>query len=804
MSSVCGSSRLLKVSQEQKSIIFYKRRTKVLSNTTGLLAFLFMTVVLFLPYSQIRIESYEAIGKLSEKHLRIHANAIQKATEGFLNRVSVSTKFLAEMATQPKLVGCNQNMVSGLIETANTLRRHENAEMGEMWVYENSSSHCTFIWNENQTMQMWHSTKTENGTFILTYFDENTTWDSFDLDAGVFVEEIANQTLPTVQANITIWTLRMNSAVSGLAYEASQMTIVASKWIDAASNVIVGTVVDLEEISEVLRDVTERIDCDYALITDDGQIVIDSFSGVIHPIAIVENDTPVFPQLSERSQFWAAFEPYISLEDGKTLTVDVNNSLFLITVDSLFASNQLSRFRVLTVFALDAQHEAVLRGSSIPIVMSIGLLFLITLGVLFVRERTKQWKKRKRMKPIKEPLSPLKGDSIRIGALGRSIESLRRLQLIYPSEAKFNAVLDAAIANLAEKKNRVFGVIECNPHQCQFCRYLVGNSHESPEKEPKGFHSWAKIRNADKYPRLGELAFDWNMHSRDPVGELLKLMSAIMRKEEFTFPALDPDAVLRFLYSFATQSCQDHVKTAHIVSSVYYLISNPYKYWIQSSIERFILILTAFLCNTDCSIVYDVADDSEFSEDTEKVWHSDASDGEQTEESSNIQMLFNILSDEDSAASRNVDFIIHLFKLIVPPVHDPLYEYVLSTVRVMLPAVQPTKQFDRLGEFSVRAESPSFSVLNTVDDRILFMESLLILGQFAPYWSDHNTMLSSCQRLTYSVLPPDTTDKTIAEFHFIHASKIVSPWISVFLHFDPLEQIVANFNANLRFWKSQM
>lgn len=802
VSSVCASSISARISQEQKSITFYKQRTKILANTTGVLALMFMIVVLFVPYSQIRNASYVAITKLSAKHLRLHAAAIQTAVELFLTRVSISTTFLAEMSAHPKIIGCNDDMIIGLVETLATVRRQEDARYNEMWVYENTSNHCLFTWNGEQ-MHMWYSVQTDRGTYNVSFFDENTEWEHLDIDSGVHIEEIENASFPVVVANTTTWTLIGNGA-SMLEYSEPQITVIASRWFSTSGNIVVGTVVDLKDIDEVFRDVTEHIDCEYALITEDGQIIIDSFTGVIEPKEVDVDGTPIFPQLSERSEFWAAFEPYIGIDDGKMLSVELRKGSYLVTVDSLFSGSKASPFRILTVFAIDAQHEHVLRQSSIALVVAIGLLFIVAVVVLWVRKRTKEWKKRKRMKQVERPQLPLKGEPVRLGALGRGIERLRNLQLMYPSETKFNAVLDSAIASLAETRSHVFGVVETSPHQCQFCANLVEPSLKSPEKEPKGFHSWSRIRKTREYPRLGELFFDWDFHSREPIASLLQLMDAIMKKEKFTFPSLDPDAVLRFMYSFATQSCQDHVKTAHVVSSVYYLITKPDKYWIQSSVERFILILATFLFNTDCSIAYEAAGDSDFSEDTEKVWHSDASDTEQPETSSDVHMLFNVLRDEESAVSRNTDFIIQLFRMCVPPVDDPIYEFVLSALGEILPAIHAKRQFALLGEFCVRAESPSFSVLDTVGDRILFMEALLKLGEYSAYWSDHDVMLKACQRLTYSVLPPDASDTTIAEFHYIHASKIVSPWISSFVRFDPLPQIVTNFNANLNFWKSQI
>jgi hypothetical protein len=74
------------------------------------------------------------------------------------------------------------------------------------------------------------------------------------------------------------------------------------------------------------------------------------------------------------------------------------------------------------------------------------------------------------------------------------------------------------------------------------------------------------------------------------------------------------------------------------------------------------------------------------------------------------------------------------------------------------------------------------------------MAALLKLSDYSAYWAEHQAMVMATRRLN-----PGIGDEIAAEFHRVHASKIVAPWISVLLPFHPMDELVHSFNHNLSF-----
>jgi hypothetical protein len=185
-----------------------------------------------------------------------------------------------------------------------------------------------------------------------------------------------------------------------------------------------------------------------------------------------------------------------------------------------------------------------------------------------------------------------------------------------------------------------------------------------------------------------------------------------------------------------------------------------------------------------------------FSIALDAVCHED--DDEIASDDLHLKLHFEAFTDDNSIVRRNVGFLTHLFGIFVTPVDEPTYRYFISHVGDILLSIDDNHQFALLGEFSVRVESPNFSVIGDVADRVLFMKALIKLSDFCPYWCEHALMLRSISRWTNDLFEPGET-AAAAAFHRAHAAKIVAPWISVFLCFHPLDDLVTNFNANLRF-----
>ena len=158
--------------------------------------------------------------------------------------------------------------------------------------------------------------------------------------------------------------------------------------------------------------------------------------------------------------------------------------------------------------------------------------------------------------------------------------------------------------------------------------------------------------------------------------------------------------------------------------------------------------------------------------------------------------------DQESIIERNIDFILNLFLIFIPTPKEkaPLVEQFMDMLTEIMIDVQDSKQFELLGEFSCRIESKYFSVSTDRDDRILFMKALIMLSHFCPYWSDVETMLKATERLNHSIFGTNDNEN-IPEFHFEHSSKIVAPWVSVFMNFSPMDEVVNNLKININYCK---
>jgi hypothetical protein len=310
------------------------------------------------------------------------------------------------------------------------------------------------------------------------------------------------------------------------------------------------------------------------------------------------------------------------------------------------------------------------------------------------------------------------------------------------------------------------------------------------EDSVKAFQCWFCLRKSGLggYEGLGSLGFDIEKHERSPVSELVLMMGTIIERERLLFKQFDPDCLIQFLYQITMSSCKECLclRTAHSLLSLYWLITEPFRNWLTRKIDVFAIFFAAFVRHTDCELAYAQLEGLE----------------ENEEESNMLKTHFDTFTDEESAVDRNIAFILHLLNIFVPPVKDPLYVSFMGTVAELLASVQDKQQFDLLGEFSVRIESRDFSVLSNTRDRVLFMKALLRLSDFCFYWCRREVMEKMAGDVVREAFGQDEVDEAlVAEFHLEHGRKIVWPWIQIFTNFDPLDELVDNFQRNMSWWE---
>jgi hypothetical protein len=758
----------------------------VISNFTRLLSAVFVLVALFLPFTNARSVGLSLMKNISRHHLEIATDMVRGTAESFLLQYEIASKLLAGLTSPEEVVICREQNLSQFAFFAGSLADRSTLPPHVIW-HENreipNSTFCELSVHEDVSKLLFGE-RQEDGLFRLI----SHTFDG-ELSEGEALGEFVNLSKIEMSGhNSSFWsyqTVRSNASGS------AQLTSVTPTFSEAGTvKTITGVSILLDSLVDVLQGISNSIDCDFLFLTTAGGVVIDSFKGAMPPKSVNSSGYPQYPSLQEIGDFWGNFASYRSMPiDSREETV-IDETLYLISVDSITRNGE-SLFELITVISMDEIVTEVFTPVTVVMLFSLGFLFILVLILLSEMQRQDRWRKKKLTKEVRTPVRSLKGDRVQAGILGKTIDHLRHLQLLYPTDIRFNEVLDSAIANLAEHQNRILSVCEVIPNQCKFCRYLVTPQQSAIPNESTAFHFWGRTRREfGRYEQLGTLNFDWEKHVRVPTRQLLLLMATIISRENLVFAEFDPDSILHFLNHFAANCCGDKVRTAHRVFCLYYLIHGPFKDWFQNPIDKFVMFFAAFLYTGDCSLAFAALRQGEEEDIT-------------TPDDLNLELHFDAFTDDESIVIRNVGFLIHLFGIFIPPVDEPPYQYFISHVSDILLSIHDKRQFALLGEFSVRVESPHFSVVSDIADRMLFVKALLRLSDFCPYWCDRDLMLHASARWSNDAFGNHADEILVATFHREHAAKIVAPWISTFMCFHPLEEIVANFNGNLEYWEGQ-
>lgn len=621
---------------------------------------------------------------------------------------------------------------------------------------------------------------------------------------------------------------------------------------------LIGISIPIQFLDDELKLLSKEFQCKYVFMNLNDEIIIDDENSSI-------DNWSKLRTIQSSSGFWSHLNQTTANYSENIVKLEIHNTIYKIKEISIYFKNN-KLFKIIIAFPVYDSERKYIFQESIIFIMCLVLLCLMCVIVLILLRMNTNRKLRKLAKIApKEIKFRNLGMIPQYGGIGTGIQKLRNLQLRFPEKEVFNKKMDNVISNLAEQKKKLFSaeLIQKN-NDDEFCHYLIETkpafSTQSSTQNENSIHDnsihdnsyslWKKLHASkiQQLEHLGSLSFDWNKYTSSPAKELMRLMISIISSENLIFKEFDPDSLIQFMQQITTKCCKDNVRTAHELVSLNYLLNTFFKNWIPRRIDRFILYMATFLYNTDSSIAFNLIDDSEdFSQATEKVWFSSSSSttnlvddsvdnlpnhdessiysveyedhhkdeiihddvelqiSDEEQETYKLKLKMRAFQDHNSVISRNTDFILHMLAYFIPtPIEKaPLIEYFKETLTEIMIDVQDSKQFELLGEFSCRIESQYFSVMSDQNDRILFMKALIMLCHFCPYWSNVETMLKATERLNHSIFGTNDNEN-IPEFHYEHSSKIVAPWVSIFMNFSPLDQIVNNLQANINYWKNKM
>jgi hypothetical protein len=360
------------------------------------------------------------------------------------------------------------------------------------------------------------------------------------------------------------------------------------------------------------------------------------------------------------------------------------------------------------------------------------------------------------------------------GAVGRSIGALRQFQLNCPEEVALIKLIDHAVENLSQVKEKLFSVSTGPGCSCEFCASLARKSAAPSVQDGKDpFWAWSRL-NESTLIGIVDSSFIFEEAMDDPVRYLIRLMTKLIARYNLYFKEWDPDLLVRFLINYAKLCVNRPAHTAYMVWCLHKLLSGPFVYWLPHRLDLFCLFLSG--------LVEDL-DPAEPQIDL-------------TKERKMVRWPPEVFCDDESVMERKIDYAFAVFyEFVGEPPESPVTVYVRKTVGEILKGTRDSQQFDLFHEFANRCENPGFSAHADLIDRLLFMKSVFVFCKYSAYWSERHVMLWRLNGMDGEIGRDDM------RFHFNFAKLIVRPWINLLKIFNPMKDIVGNFEENLLFFQ---
>lgn len=780
----------------------FTQKSKMERNAS--IIFSFVIILCFIIYNWIKIRriAFKTAKEIMSRSIKKNTNYISERIEEIYSKYKISSNFLLGISHDSSLIKCRKEDLYQFVKYAKAVHANMVIPPTRMYLKQENKNYCEIDFSDKNNESIYDlyffqsaedTCKKFNHTVDLTNLDfEN---DGTNVNGCKYVEQ---------ENSYNFWYSYYSNGFN------EQIMSIESHNFELTG--FTGLSLSLNSLAEILTHLVEPFSYKMAITKLNENVLIEGEHGVIKPLRMENKLNPIYPSLEQiESEFWKKIAPNLkNIPDETPQIIIIDDYLYLACIH-VIAPENVPIMKLINIMQIDQSMSSVFKPVTCGFISFTIFILLLSLLFAILQKRNTNEKHRKLEKEQAKQQYVIYGKEPSLNGLSKAILKLRNLQLRYPEYLKFNKILDNIVSNLAEKNTNLYGVELKQNCDCEFCSYLI------PPKliqvhDPKSiaFSKWPSYISSHfrNYESLGTLDFPYQEHINNPVEQLVILFITIIKKEKLFFAQFDPDLLIQFMFKFASVCCKDTVHTAHIMFSIYYLLHGKFKHWLSQKIDQLILYFVAFVYHTDYLVPCEISNDS-YTESIGEFLKVNFSNESYSEEEAVQALKFhmNVFNDDTSEITRNIQLVFDLFHEFIPKSNetDELVEYFISNVKELFYSVQNKKQFSLLNEFSTRIESPYFSVINEQNDKLLFMKSLFKLCDYCTYWCSKDIMVQAANRITDELFEDPTIDDSfIAEFHFEHASTIVSPWISVFINFNPLEEIVENFINNINYWKKKM
>ncbi|OHT15123.1 hypothetical protein TRFO_14486 [Tritrichomonas foetus] len=476
------------------NIIHYKKKIKAVTNLIFIVSLVVLVVAIFIPWMHSRKIAESTIQFLSNQQILAFSSTVTKSIEDVMTKYELISNFLASLFNDPDIIRCTDDQTVHLIKYVTTASKkllpkpHQYSEttlIGDL-------RFCQIDFQEQQTEK-----------FNLFYL-----YDNNSLDSNVHIREFHQDTDFTIwkpftdgthlidipKTSVNKSTFLMKQKITHWKYDKSffdspqhtqQHMSAVTPIINSSSHQVGLASVSLmtEDISKLIDNhIEESINCKYALLTKDMTVVITSDLGVIKPLRY-EGNSPIYPDMKNlNSSFWAkladktrftynANSPIVVGE--KAFQIEIDKVDYLVSISSVNPRNRtITHFFVVAISYNDIIGSAYFELAK-GVVFITSVLFLIFYFILWCMKKNhiKRDNRLMKQKPILNSPYNTKMYIDDQGIIGRAIQQVRQLQLLFPEEINFNHVLDETVENLCKQRQKAYETAR-NSH-CLFCNHVV-------------------------------------------------------------------------------------------------------------------------------------------------------------------------------------------------------------------------------------------------------------------------------------------------------------------------------------------
>lgn len=746
---------------------------------TILVTFTLLVVAIFEPWARVRDTTTKVVERLSCSHLLAYTKAFNIAGSQFLTVFEAMSFHLASLSDR---IRCDQENVWRFIMYCRTVNAKIPEAANEFVLMHSDGGYCKLIPNAND-LSKFQLLYLHNGNQLKRYTEtvDFVQWDPEK--QGTFVKTMDWQEIWNVYlsegTNVT-WTQKpvLESGVPSIGLTTPVVNGDAVETLLAVLTPSKSLWKKLEESNAVGA-------FNYAVLNRDNTVVVEKNIHTVNSTVI--DGVEVFPKLSEIGvELWEVLEPHVSLiPENSTEEILIGEDRFLVTIRE-FESAVPDSFKAILVVNLSATLESAFWSSSHIQVLSFVLVCAVCVVSRYVQKRNR---KKKEEKLNREP--PSVWDPMAVcascGSLANGIFRLRNLEVAYPEEIVLNKVIDNAVLNLAQPRERMFSLALTRDCNCPFCRQILEcGDVDLPQPSSDLYSAWAKI----SFPSIAlvtDIAIDVPHIEADPVRSLVIISARFIADHELAFLDFDPDLMINFITEFANTCVPFPEHKAHMICHLYQLLSGPFRYWLQNRIDILCVFFAALVKDMSLATAYEMMD------------------------SDNCDVILahpEVFSDVVSEVQREGLLALNIFRKFVPksPEKSVLVDYFESTVLDILFSINDRNQFLLYSEFHARVQSPEFSVHADPVDRLLFMKAIVAFCDLCPYWSDQATMIRLLDQMRDSVFTPEESSDEyfVCLWHSEVSNKIVGSWMAILTTFYPLEDIRTNFEHNKEYWQARL